>query len=99
MDSAVCRWADCPLILWSVDTEDWKDKNVSRIVSSVLEQVKDGDIILMHDIYPTSVQAALQIVDALQARGFCFVTVEQLMALRGETPQAGALYLSLPPEE
>ena len=82
-----------------MDTEDWKDKNVSRIVSSVLEQVKDGDIILMHDIYPTSVQAALQIVDALQARGFCFVTVEQLMALRGETPQAGALYLSLPPEE
>ena len=53
----------------------------------------------MHDIYPTSVEAALQIVDALQARGFCFVTVEQLMALRGETPQAGALYLSLPPEE
>lgn len=99
VDSAVCRWADCPLILWSVDTEDWKDKNVSRIVSSVLEQVKDGDIILMHDIYPTSVQAALQIVDALQARGFCFVTVEQLMALRGKTPQAGALYLSLPPEE
>ena len=99
VDASVRRWADSPLILWSVDPEDWKDKTVSRIVSSVLDQVKDGDIILMHDIYPTSVEAALRIADALSDRGFCFVTVEQLMALRGVTPQAGALYFSLPPED
>ena len=99
MDASVRRWADSPLILWSVDPEDWKDKTVSRIVSCVLDQVKDGDIILMHDIYPTSVEAALRIADALSGRGFCFVTVEQLMALRGVTPQAGALYFSLPPED
>ena len=61
--------------------------------------MKDGDIILMHDIYPTSVEAALRIADALSGRGFCFVTVEQLMALRGVTPQTGALYFSLPPED
>ena len=61
--------------------------------------MKDGDIILMHDIYPTSVEAALQIVDTLTDRGFCFVTVEQLMALRGVTPRAGELYLSLPPAD
>ena len=95
----ICSWAECPIILWSVDPEDWKDKTVSRIVSCVLDQVKDGDIILMHDIYPTSVEAALWIADALSDRGFCFVTVEQLMALRGVTPQAGALYFSLPPED
>ena len=88
-----------PLVFWSVDPEDWKDKTASRIVSSVLDQVKDGDIILMHDIYPTSVEAALRIADALSGRGFCFVTVEQLMALRGVTPQTGALYFSLPPED
>ena len=99
VDDAVRRWADGPLILWSVDPEDWKDKTVSRIVSAVTDQVKDGDIILMHDIYPTSVEAALQIVDTLTDRGFCFVTVEQLMALRGVTPRAGELYLSLPPAD
>lgn len=98
VNDAVRRWADGPLVLWSVDPEDWKDKNRARIVSDVVSRVEDGDIILLHDIYPTSVQAALEIADALTDRGFCFVTVEQMLVLRGETPRAGALYTALPPE-
>ena len=46
VDASVRRWADSPLILWSVDPEDWKDRDVHRIVSAVTEHVKDGDIIL-----------------------------------------------------
>lgn len=99
VNDSVRRWADGPLILWSVDPEDWKDRNAARIVSDVAAQVKDGDIILLHDIYPTSVEAALQIADALTGRGFCFVTVEQLLALRGVQPRAGELYTALPPEK
>lgn len=98
VDPAVESWADGPLILWSVDPEDWKDSNTDRIVNSVLSQVEDGDIILMHDIYDSSVDAALRIVDGLLERGYCFVTVEQLMELRGAEPEPGGRYTSLPLE-
>lgn len=99
VDDGVVKWADGPLILWSVDPEDWKDRDTARIVAAVTEHVSDGDVILMHDIYDSSVEAALRIVDILLDRGFCFVTVEQLMALRGVTPEKGVLYTALPPEE
>lgn len=98
INPSVEQWCDCPLILWSVDPEDWKDEDVDRIVASVLEHVRDGDIILMHDIFESSVEAALQVVDALLSQGYCFVTVEQLMAQRGVQPENGALYRRIFPE-
>jgi peptidoglycan/xylan/chitin deacetylase (PgdA/CDA1 family) len=82
-----------------VDPEDWKDDDVNRVVSAVVEHVSDGDIILMHDLFASSGQAALQIVDALQAKGFCFVTVEQLMEARGVRPEPGVCYRRCPPGE
>ena len=99
VDDTTRRWADSPLVLWSVDPEDWKDSDADRIVAAVLEHVEDGDIILMHDIYYSSVEAALRIVDALLAEGYCFVTVEQLMNLRGAEPENGQTYTALPPEQ
>ena len=96
VNESVTAWADGPLILWSVDPEDWKDGDVERIVQTVTGRVKDGDIILMHDIYQSSVEAALAIVDQLQGEGFCFVTVEQLMELRRVEPAPGALYSCFP---
>ena len=95
-DQAAEQWAASPLILWSVDPEDWKDRDVHRIVSAVTEHVKDGDIILLHDIYDSSVDAALAIADNLTARGFTFVTVEQLATLRGASPQVGVKYHKFP---
>ena len=50
-----------PAICWSVDTEDWKSRNVDSILDIVLRQAGDGDILLLHDCYPTSVTAALEI--------------------------------------
>ena len=95
-DRAAEQWAASPLVLWSVDPEDWRDRDIHRIVSAVTEHVKDGDIILLHDIYDSSVDAALAIADDLTARGFTFVTVEQLAALRGVSPQAGVKYHKFP---
>lgn len=66
-------------VLWSVDSLDWKLRNKNRIVKRVLKDVEDGDIILMHDIFPTSVDAALEIVDTLTKRGYTFVTVDELL--------------------
>ena len=99
LDRNAGSWCGGPVILWSVDPEDWKDDDVDRIVAAVVEHVSDGDIILLHDLFPSSGQAALSIVDTLLERGFCFVTVEQLMEARGVIPEAGGRYRSCPPAE
>lgn len=98
VDAAVEKRANTPIVLWSVDPEDWKDENVDRIVAAVVNQVSDGDIILMHDLFSTSVEAALRVVDELLERGYCFVTVEQLLEERGVTPEAGVHYRRAPGE-
>ena len=66
-------------VLWSVDSLDWKLRNTNRVVRRVLKDVEDGDIILMHVIFPTSVEAALEFVDTLTKRGYTFVTVDELL--------------------
>ena len=87
-----------PIILWSVDPEDWSDTDSRRQTQHILSRVRDGDIILLHDVYPSSVDTALAVVDALLEQGFAFATVEQLFALRGEEPRPGQVYHRLPPE-
>lgn len=66
-------------VLWSVDPDDWDTENTGKVVRSVVKNVKCGDIILLHDIYDSSVAAALEIVDQLKAKGYVFVTVDQLL--------------------
>ena len=66
-------------VLWSVDPQDWNTTDIDSIVNHVVNNVKDRDIILLHDIYPSSVAAALRIVDELKARGYIFVTVEDIL--------------------
>ena len=66
-------------VLWSVDSMDWKLRNRERIVKKVLKEAEDGDIILMHDIFSTSVSAALEIIDILQKEGCTFVTADELL--------------------
>lgn len=92
LDRQMATWANSPIILWSLDPEDWKDDDVSRIVQTVLEEVEDGDIILMHDLYASSVDAAIQVVDALLEQGYCFLTVEELLEYNGITPENGVRY-------
>lgn len=88
------RLFSVPLVRWSVDPKDWKRQNADGDVAAVLRTVKNGDIILMHDSYRPSVTAALRIVDALQRRGYHFVTVSQLLTVQGTTPRPGTVYCS-----
>ena len=83
-----------PMVKWSVDPRDWESRDTSKVVQVIEKDVKPNSIILLHDIYPTSVDAALQIVDAFQQKGYCFVTVEELLRLNGITPEAGQMYRS-----
>lgn len=66
-------------VLWDVDPLDWTTKNMALVVERVLKDTKPGDIILLHDYYQSSVDAALEIVDALMERGYKFVTVDELI--------------------
>ena len=66
-------------VSWNVDSLDWTTENVDKTVKRVVKDVKEGDIILMHDIYASSVEAALRIVDILQEKGYKFVTVDELL--------------------
>lgn len=77
-DNLECK-VDMTTVLWSVDSLDWKLQNRQKIVKRVLKDVKDGDIILMHDIFPTSVEAALEIIDTLTPQGYTFVTVDEVL--------------------
>ncbi len=72
-----------PAIMWSIDTRDWQHRNAQKTINTVLSQVKDGDIILMHDIYDTTADAAVALIPELTARGYQLVTVSELAAARG----------------
>lgn len=66
-------------VLWNIDPLDWTTKNVDEIVNKVVTKAKDGAIILLHDCYQSSVEAAFQIIDHLQAEGFDFVLPDQFI--------------------
>lgn len=86
------------ILHWSVDPEDWATGSTAAIEKAVLKQVTDGDIILLHDMSGSSVQAALDIVDALLQEDYQFVTVSELARLRGIRPKPGNTYKKFPPE-
>lgn len=65
--------------LWNLDPLDWKLQDAPSVVRYVLDHAENGSIILLHDVYETSVEAALEIVDELTARGYEFVTVDELL--------------------
>ena len=72
-----------PAILWSVDTLDWKTRDAQKTIQNVLDNVKDGDIILMHDLYDTTAEASETIIPELIGRGYQLVTVSELASYRG----------------
>ena len=83
-----------PLIYWSVDPEDWKYRDADTVCEHIVSAVKDGDIVLLHDIYQSSVEGAQKAIQALKADGYTFVTVEQLLNARGEA-ESGEVYSAM----
>ena len=68
-----------PIILWSVDSLDWKSRNSDAINQEVMSHVSNGSIILMHDIHETTADALPRVIDNLEADGYKFVTVSELL--------------------
>ncbi len=86
-----------PLILWSIDPVDWRDRDAATVSNRVTGNAFDGAIVLLHDIHSTSVTGALNAIDILKSRGYEFVTVQELFRRRGSTLQNGVEYYSLTP--
>lgn len=82
------------LLNWSVDPRDWATRDAVAVQAAVVDAVRSGDVILLHDMSDSSVDAALGIVDQLQKQGFQFVTVSEMASYRGITPQPGQMYNS-----
>ena len=94
IDSQLQTMVTVPLVKWSVDPRDWENRNREKTVQAVLSAVQPNSIVLLHDIYESSVDAALDIVDKLEEEGYLFVTVEELLRLNGIEPQVGVFYSS-----
>lgn len=86
------RQADLAILSWSVDPKDWASHDAQVIEDAVVQTVRDGDVILLHDMSDSSVEAALSIIDELKAQGFSFVTVSELARLKGRTIEPGKVY-------
>lgn len=97
-DSEKYQRIDKTITYWSVDPLDWKNRDTALVKSRVLSKVKDGSIILLHDLYPTSVQAAIEIVDELQKQGYKFVTVNELIQRDGRKINPHEVYFSAVPK-
>ena len=81
-----------PMIMWNIDTLDWKTKNADKTVQAVIGKVKDGDIVLMHELYTASGDAAVRIIPTLTEQGFQLVTVSELIRFRGGVKNGGVYY-------
>lgn len=89
---AVARDMNLSVVFWSVDPKDWATDDTDLILSRMLSGTGDGDVILLHDMDMSSVDAALALVDELTARGYKFLTVSQLAMLRLTQLKPGASY-------
>lgn len=78
-------YANMHIINWDIDTEDWKLKDRNLIKDKILESAHDGAIVLLHDIYTESVEGALMAMRELEREGYAFVTIEEMVKLKGVT--------------
>ena len=78
-------YANMHIINWDIDTEDWKLKDRNLIKDKILESAHDGAIVLLHDIYTESVEGALMAMRELERDGYAFVTIEEMVKLKGVT--------------
>lgn len=97
-NEAVMNFMTDPVILWSVDTEDWKSRNSQSVIQNIQNNVFDGAIVLMHDIYPETADAAVEAITWLKEQGYQLVTVSELGYYRRGGLKTGVKYGSLMPE-
>lgn len=78
----IIEWIQDPIVLWQIDSSDWKTDEVEPIYNHVMNQVKDGDIIIFHDDNPTTVEVIKKLIPALKKQHYQFVTISTLQQYR-----------------
>ena len=96
-NAAVCALASQPLIMWTLDPA-WEapGTDAKSQHDHIVKNVRDGDIILLHDWKENDIETTFMVIDTLKAQGYEFVTVRELMRLRNLSPKAGQVYKSVP---
>ncbi|HCT90409.1 MAG TPA: hypothetical protein DF613_03350 [Lachnospiraceae bacterium] len=92
VNSTVRSAAGMPIIYWRIDTLDWKTRSASKTTSAVLNHVKDGDIVLMHDLHHSTAIASKTIIPRLVKKGYQLVTVSELAECRGGMKKGKVYY-------
>ena len=92
----VAKARGMPILKWSVDPKDWATDDAAAIEGAVLSRIQDGDVVLLHDLSDSSVNAALAIVEKLQEQDFEFVTVSELARIRRANLTPGQEYKAFP---
>ena len=87
--------ANMSIVLWNIDPLDWKYKDKNRVANEIIEHAHDGAIILVHDIYKSSVDGALLAMEELQKQGYAFVTINEMAQLRGIKLDTTTSYFSM----
>lgn len=96
INDRVLNAIDLPHIKWTVDTLDWKYRNVDHVYNAILKNTGDGEIILLHDLHKTSVEGAIKAMKVMQAGDYEFLTVTELLSRDGEAPQPNKSYNKSP---
>lgn len=97
VDLNVVENVDKPMILWNIDTEDWRTKDAANTISVATSQASDGSIILCHDLYEATAEAAQTIIPQLVQSGYKLVTVSELAEAYGYTLEVGGEYFDFKP--
>jgi len=82
INNDIKKLTDMYTILWDIDTLDWKYKDKNKIADNIIKNAHDGAIVLLHDIYETSIDGALLAMEKLQKEGYAFVTIEEMVKLK-----------------
>lgn len=91
-DEELLAQLDAPVVLWDLDTEDWSSRDAQKVVEAVLTKVKDGDIVLMHDIYESTAEAVEIMVPKLKEQGFQIMSVSEMAEYKGKSLELGKAY-------
>jgi peptidoglycan/xylan/chitin deacetylase (PgdA/CDA1 family) len=89
---AASKEAGYSLILWSVDPRDWQKRNATTVARAILNDAKDGSIVVCHDIYESTAVAMKEVIPALVAKGYQIVTVSELLGFASKPPTPGEAY-------
>lgn len=89
VNDTVKETVEQPLIMWEIDTLDWESRDAEKVIPIVREQVQDGTIILMHDLYESTVEACRILIPELIKEGYQFVTVSEMAYMKGIDLDAG----------